>query len=110
MFELNSFRETVEALAACSDDRALWQRYAWVYVQGDTALLESRFYLVSNLDEDDERRDRPDRLRLLDDLRPGDVVRPVNSASDRRYFVELRRGLRVKQEVVTAREFAAGEG
>jgi len=56
MFELNSFRETVEAIAACSDDRALWQRYAWVYVQGDTALLESRFYLVSNIDENDERR------------------------------------------------------
>ncbi|KQQ55600.1 hypothetical protein ASF84_09675 [Pseudomonas sp. Leaf127] len=56
MFKLNSFRETVEAFAACSDDQALWRRYAWVYVQGDTALLDSRFYLGSNLDEDDERR------------------------------------------------------
>lgn len=66
MFKLNSFRETVEAIAACSDDRALWQRYAWVYVQGDSALLESRFYLVSNIDEDDERRvlDFGDRFEL----------------------------------------------
>ncbi|RZI54340.1 MAG: hypothetical protein EOP12_03420 [Pseudomonas sp.] len=66
MFKLNSFRETVEAIAACSDDRALWQRYAWVYVQGDSALLESRLYLVSNIDEDDERRvlDFGDRFEL----------------------------------------------
>lgn len=56
MFKLSSFREALEAIAACSDDGALWRRYAWVYVQGDTALLDSRFYLVSNLDEDDERR------------------------------------------------------
>ena len=66
MFKLISFRETVEAIAACSDDRALWQRYAWVYVEGDTALLDSRFYLVSNFDEDDERRvlDFADRYDL----------------------------------------------
>ncbi len=56
MFKLKSFRETIEAIAACSDDQALWRRYAWVYVQGDAALLDSRFYLVSNLDQDDERR------------------------------------------------------
>lgn len=55
MFKLNSFRETVEAIAACSDDAALWDRYAWVYVQGDKALLDSSFHLVSNLDEDEFR-------------------------------------------------------
>lgn len=66
MFKLYSLRETVETIAACSDDRALWQRYAWVYVQGHAALLESRFYLVSNIDEDDERRvlDFGDRFEL----------------------------------------------
>ncbi len=56
MFKLKSFRETVEAIAACSDDRALWHRYVWVYVQGDTALLDSRFYLVTRDEEDEDDR------------------------------------------------------
>ncbi len=79
MFKLISFRETVEAIAACSDDRALWQRYAWVYVEGDKALLESRFYLVSNIDEDDERRlldfaDRHDLSSCLEAASFADVL------------------------------------
>ncbi|MCQ3002936.1 hypothetical protein NLO98_24625 [Pseudomonas syringae] len=56
MFKLKSFSETVEAIAACSDDRALWSQYVWVYVQGDTALLDSRFYLVTRDDEDEDER------------------------------------------------------
>lgn len=56
MFKLTSFRETVEAIAACSDDGDVWDTFAWVYVQGDAALLDSRFYLVSNRGDDDERR------------------------------------------------------
>lgn len=30
MYEFKSFREAVEAIAACSDDQAPWQRYAWL--------------------------------------------------------------------------------
>ncbi|PVZ19817.1 MULTISPECIES: hypothetical protein [unclassified Pseudomonas] len=56
MFRLNSFRETLEVIAACSDDQVVWQRYAWVYVQGGARLLDSRFYLASREDEDDEGR------------------------------------------------------
>lgn len=56
MFKLNSFRETLEVIAACSDDQVVWQRYAWVYVQGGARLLDSQFYLASRDDEDDEGR------------------------------------------------------
>lgn len=67
MFKLKSFRETVEAIAECSDDRALWNQYVWVYVEGDTALLDSRFYLVSRDDEDEDER-RVSEFRARHDL------------------------------------------
>ncbi|WP_024656763.1 hypothetical protein N027_15145 [Pseudomonas syringae USA007] len=54
MFKLSSFLDTVEAIAACADDREVWDRYSWVYVQERTSLRDSAFYLVSRDDEDDE--------------------------------------------------------
>jgi hypothetical protein len=55
MLDTLSFKEAIEAIAACGSDAAVWQRFSWVYVQGDQPLLESRFYLA--LSEDDETFD-----------------------------------------------------
>jgi len=52
MSTLISLREAIEAMADCRDDGDVWDRYAWVYVDGDGALTASRFYLSSSEDEE----------------------------------------------------------
>ncbi|HEX7814221.1 DUF7716 domain-containing protein [Dyella sp.] len=52
MPELLSLRQTIEAIVACGDDGDVWDRYAWVYADGDGA-LSSRFYLSSGDEEED---------------------------------------------------------
>lgn len=52
MSTLMSLRETIEAIAACRDDGDVWDRYAWVYADGDSPLTASRFYLSSAEDEE----------------------------------------------------------
>lgn len=52
MPDLLTLRQTIEAIVACCDDGDVWDRYAWVYADGDDP-LDARFYLSSG-DEEDE--------------------------------------------------------
>lgn len=51
MAKLLSLLDSIEALAACHDDRDVWDRYSWVYVTDDVPLLEAQIYLSSSEDE-----------------------------------------------------------
>lgn len=52
MLETMSFKDAAQAVAACGSDAGVWQRFSWVYVQGDQPLLASRFYVASSEDEE----------------------------------------------------------
>lgn len=52
MSELLSLCDTIETIVACNDDGDLWDRYAWIYADGDDA-LSARFYLSSGDEEED---------------------------------------------------------
>ncbi len=54
MAQLLSFREAVEAVAACLDDDDLYRRYSWVYASEDVALRDALFFLSTDEDEEEE--------------------------------------------------------
>ena len=49
--KLLSLREVIEAIANCDDDMDVYQRYAWVYADGDDPIGKQRFYLSSDHEE-----------------------------------------------------------
>lgn len=54
MPQLLTFREAIEALAACLDDDDLYRRYSWVYASEDIPLLDARFHLSTDADEEED--------------------------------------------------------
>jgi hypothetical protein len=51
MRECLSLLDSIEAIAACHDDRDVWDRYCWVYATDGVPLVEARIYLSSRDDE-----------------------------------------------------------
>ncbi|CAB3643138.1 DUF7716 domain-containing protein [Achromobacter pestifer] len=51
MPKLLSLLDSIEAIAACHDDRDVWDRYSWVYATDGVPLLKAQIYLSSSEDE-----------------------------------------------------------
>ncbi len=54
MLSLMCLREVIEAIGACIDDNDVWQRYSWVYADGDGSVEGCQLYLSSPHDEGKE--------------------------------------------------------
>lgn len=51
MAKLLSLLDSIEAIAACHDDRDVWDRYSWVYVTDGVPLVKAQIYLSCSEDE-----------------------------------------------------------
>lgn len=56
MTALLTLRQTLDAIAACSDDDQVWQRYAWVHAN-DQDVLTATFWLAGQDADDEEDAD-----------------------------------------------------
>lgn len=54
MSRLMNLREAIEALAACVDDTNLYERFSWVYARDSGELIDNRFFLSCNADEEED--------------------------------------------------------
>lgn len=51
MAKLLSLLDSIGTIAACHDDRDVWDRHSWVYVTDGVPLVEAQIYLSSREDE-----------------------------------------------------------
>lgn len=51
MAKLLSLLDSIEAIAACHDDRDVWDHYSWVYTTDGVPLVDAQIYLSSREDE-----------------------------------------------------------